>query len=613
MGLRAATAAAIGVLLATCSAVSGGYVATPDDTPVVHSLQGDVVGVKKSTEAGTKYMGFYGIPYAKPPTGELRFKAPQPAESWEGVRTAREEGNICPQPTSPMKAFSHVAQKMSGVVKQLAGLPNVPRFAAKHMLGMGEDCLYLNVYTPVEALPPDSLLPVLVFFHGGGYSLGNADSLFYGPDFLMDRGGLVLVTLNYRLGPLGFLATNTTDAPGNAGLKDQRQALRWVRDNIKAFGGDADKVTIYGESAGSHSVHMHVLSPSCKGLFRAAILSSSMVPDPYGVQRNPNDISKRVAAVLEPSEPEAVEDPVKRIAFLRSVPVKALYAKMMSAMTEKDIRSISVSLPWAPVVEPPGSEDPFLTRNPDDILAEGDFARVPMMIGSNSAEGTLVVPLLNDDILRNISVNPVRMVPDIMYDKLDEDARQEWAKKIMDMYFKGKPLDEEATAPFIDAAGDELLGHGIHVGTRWHVKHATPEAPVYRYIFTLDAFGVVSFFLGAAKYIPGAAGHGDDLGYVFKLHLLTGLEVPERERVRKGTERMTQLIKNFVVAGNPTPGGAANTDVIGVDWPAWSVGAERYLEIGDELIVKEGVPLAERMAFWDQAAKQVIREPVYDM
>ncbi|KAJ1520965.1 hypothetical protein ONE63_004040 [Megalurothrips usitatus] len=369
-----------------------------DDTPVVHTPQGDVVGVLSTSASGNKFMAFYGIPYAKPPTGDLRFKDPQPADKWEGVLAARREGHMCMQPTSPMKRFAYVMQKMAGLAKTLGRLPNVGRFAAKHMTQMSENCLFLNVYVPgidsevmLQESPPETPMPVLVFIHGGAFFMGSSDSMMYGADYLMDKG-VVVVTLNYRLGPLGFLTTNSTDAPGNAGIKDQRLAMRWVRDNIRAFGGDPDRVTIYGESAGSYSVHMHVLSPGSKGLFRAAIMSSSMGPNFYGFRGDGSALSMRLAEALG-ADPDTAMDPAKRVKFLQGVPVRTLYDKMMSAVIqEKDLRTLSPVFPWALVPEPQDSEDPVLTRHPNDIMRDSSFNRVPIMVGLNDKEGSLLVP-----------------------------------------------------------------------------------------------------------------------------------------------------------------------------------------------------------------------------
>ncbi|KAJ4446940.1 hypothetical protein ANN_13642 [Periplaneta americana] len=200
-------------------------------------LQGHLLLSRK----GREIFSFQGIPYAKPPVGELRFQPPQPPEPWTDVLKATKEGPDCIQrpfpeaPTSP----------------ELVG---------------DEDCLYLNVYTPQlpEAGGATELLPVMFWIHGGAWMAGSGSTDLYGPQYLLDKE-IVLVTINYRLGPLGFLSTGDEVCPGNNGLKDQVAALRWVRDNIAAFGGNPDSVTIFGESAGGANVHYHVLSKASRG------------------------------------------------------------------------------------------------------------------------------------------------------------------------------------------------------------------------------------------------------------------------------------------------------------------------------------------------------------
>ncbi|KAG7153841.1 Venom carboxylesterase-6-like 8, partial [Homarus americanus] len=184
---------------------------------------------------------YQGIPFAKPPVGDLRFKDPVPSEPWEGVR----DGTKLPEPCLQVSFFMFT----SGV-----------RVPPEKLLGV-EDCLYLNVYTPVDN-GPKADLPVMVWIHGGAYFSGSTKE--YLPLVILDHD-VVLVVIQYRLGVLGFLSTEDSVIPGNFGLKDQTLALKWVQRNINNFGGDKTKVTIFGESAGGASVHFHMLSPKSKG------------------------------------------------------------------------------------------------------------------------------------------------------------------------------------------------------------------------------------------------------------------------------------------------------------------------------------------------------------
>lgn len=175
-----------------------------------------------------------------------------------------------------------------------------------------EDCLYLNVYAPLDHSPVHGPLPVMVFFHGGGFMCGSGISAFYGPDFLLDHD-VIFVGVNYRLGPLGFLSTGDTRAPGNFGLKDQQLALQWVQANVAQFGGDPRLVTIFGESAGGASVTYHMQAPRSQGLFARAISQSGTNLAPWSQPAHPGVAAQRAAklAAIVGCETEAGSEMVE--------------------------------------------------------------------------------------------------------------------------------------------------------------------------------------------------------------------------------------------------------------------------------------------------------------
>ncbi|HZD38547.1 MAG TPA: carboxylesterase family protein, partial [Actinomycetes bacterium] len=240
----AALAAALVTALLAAAPVGAGAAraSTTRDGPVVATGNGPVRGM-----SGATVRSFLAIPYAAPPVGELRWRPPQPAASWRGVRDATEPAPYCPQPPTPYGRAS-----------------------------TSEDCLYLNVLTPADANPGDRY-PVMFWIHGGALLVGG--SAGYDPSRLVAKGAIV-VTINYRLGMLGFLAhpalsaQSPQHASGNYGLMDQQAALAWVRRNIAHFGGDRGNVTIFGESAGGLSVHSQLASPLAAGLFERAIVQS---------------------------------------------------------------------------------------------------------------------------------------------------------------------------------------------------------------------------------------------------------------------------------------------------------------------------------------------------
>lgn len=256
------------------------------EPPPVQTASGLVQG---TSEAGLTV--YRGIPFAAPPVGERRWRAPQPVTPWEGVRPATEFG---PDPY------------------QGDGSGNV-----------GEDCLYLNIWTPAESA--EAALPVMVWIYGGGFSFGSTSTPVHNGEHLA-RKGVVLVSLNYRVGTLGFLAHPELSAEspehvsGNYGLLDQIAALQWIRENIAAFGGDPDRVTIFGESAGGISVSMLCASPLAKGLFRGAISQSGGSFGPPRPTTYPGENMRRLAAAEKAGVAFAERAGAHSIAELRAIP-----------------------------------------------------------------------------------------------------------------------------------------------------------------------------------------------------------------------------------------------------------------------------------------------------
>jgi len=313
--------------------------------PVVATSDGRVRGI--SSEGVDRFLG---IPYAAPPVGDLRWRPPQPHAPWRGVRDATAFANHCPQVPSPYGQGS-----------------------------ITEDCLYLNVFRPGHDEGEDEgdegdneghdrRLPVMVWIHGGALLVGESDD--YDPVRLV-RHGVVLVSMNYRLGVLGFLAhpALTAESPdhasGDYGIMDQQAALRWVRRNIRSFGGDPSRVTIFGESAGGLSVHTHLASPLSAGLFHRAIVESGA----YSLtQPSLSDAETQGQALAE-----RVGCSDQTAACLRAVPVETLIVSLIT-------RSVV-----------PNLEGHVLTQSIGASIASGEFNRVPVIEGSNHDEWRLFV------------------------------------------------------------------------------------------------------------------------------------------------------------------------------------------------------------------------------
>ncbi|KAJ9588465.1 hypothetical protein L9F63_018198, partial [Diploptera punctata] len=387
-------------------------------TVTINIAQGALRGKEETTKAGFKYYSFKGIPYAKPPIGSLRFKAPQPLESWSGVRDAFEEGHPCPQVDEIFRLYKG-----------------------------NEDCLFLNVFTPqLNPVSNNSLKPVMVWFHGGGFNKGSSSSEIYGPDFLVAED-VVIVSFNYRLGPFGFLCLDTEDVPGNAGLKDQVLALRWVQQNIEQFGGDPGKVTIFGESAGGASVHYHMLSPMSKGLFHQAISQSGTALNPWAFSATAKERSFRLGKVLGCTTNNANE----LLKFLEKVSAQDIVNKVVESVSVEDVREKKVK----------GPGGTFLEAHPRDIMQAGKFQHIPYMLGVNSQEGLVALQGLKKEKLAITDKDPQHFIPADVPVQLETDLARNIAKRIKDLYFGKQLVSENTLKEYANVISDTWFTYGV--------------------------------------------------------------------------------------------------------------------------------------------------------
>lgn len=333
----------IGILLTTStSATETGVATLPPGGPVVTTQSGDIQGVSENN-----VFAFKGIPYAAPPVGDGRWREPQPAVAWQGMRKATAYGDACIQ--------------VPGLSLANGGDPG----------RLSEDCLYLNVWTPQP--DPSARLPVMVWIHGGAYIFGAGGMTIYDGTPLA-RKGAVVVNLNYRLGQLGFFAhpaleKENSGSPANFGLLDQIAALRWVQQNIALFGGDPSNVTIMGQSAGAKSVLALVASPLARGLFQKGIaMSSYALPD--ATRAKAREVGVKVADALGLKGAEATA------AELRAVP-----AEQFGDLKGQDFSN-------APV---PIAGDKVLPQSIQDTFAAGKEAPVPLILGNTSNDASVVL------------------------------------------------------------------------------------------------------------------------------------------------------------------------------------------------------------------------------
>ena len=317
-------------------------------TPVVQTTVGAVCGTSAPGgvpgEPSRPIHAYLGIPFAEPPTGHLRWTGPVPTKPWTGTRETETFGPSCPQHVPP------------GVE-----------------IDASEDCLSLNVWTP----DPKGTLPVLVFVYGGSFVHGGTAAPVYGGANLAAVGPAVVVTLNYRIGALGFLA-GLGPFTGNYGLLDQQLALQWVHENIAAFGGDPKKVTLFGESAGAMSVGIHLGAATSRGLFRAAILESNPYGIPYKTARQAGAYANDLVGHLDCAPPK---NPPTCLREKSAAEIVAAQGKL--PVTESFLLGLASFVPWGPVVG-----GPLLESQPNEISIDK-----PILIGTNKNEGTLFVAM----------------------------------------------------------------------------------------------------------------------------------------------------------------------------------------------------------------------------
>nr|CAD7403670.1 unnamed protein product [Timema poppensis] len=453
-----------------------------DDPQVTVTIpQGTLRGASQTTVSGTVYHRFLGIPYAKPPVGNLRFRSPQPPENWNGTRDALEFGSNC---------------------RQEGGIGE-------------EDCLFINIFTP--QLPNNSadteLLPVMVWFHWGAFVTGNGDIT---PGHLIDKH-VLFVPVNYRVNVFGFLSLQGADVSGNAGLKDQVAALRWVKNNIALFGGDPDSVTIFGGSAGGASVHYHVLSPLSSGLFHRAISESGSALNPWAFTPDTQSYAFRLGSNLglETDSAQELAD------FLRTVPGEQLSEAVDTLLTKEETVKL-LTYPFLPTLEyPVEGESVFLTDYPHNVATSGKFNKVPYITGICLLEGHQFIgsdeDLANSSFWEAIMDNLEQVVPTDLGLPAGSPGSIEVANKVKEFYFGYEDISLETKSKWIDLQTDLLFAIGTQ--TTIHIQSKFSNA-TYNYQFV---FGTPYHIAEVYYLIYSEAVEGVNTGPAIMSRLMTDL------------------------------------------------------------------------------------------
>ncbi|CAH1268538.1 CES2 [Branchiostoma lanceolatum] len=549
---------------------------------VVSTTHGDVRGSEFLTASVVgnavfdRVFTFKGIPYAAPPVGDLRWRPPQDPGSWTGIRDVTEFGSRCPQDEFPLP---------HPIYDEVLG--------SRSNTSSSEDCLFLNVYTPNVSATAN--LPVMVWIHGGGWYLGSGET--YPAEVPTSLHNVVMVTINYRLGNLGFLPTGDDDAPGNFGLLDAIKALEWVRSNIRNFGGDPDRVTIFGESAGGWAVSLLVMSPMATGLFHRAISQSGVA----GVAVTPKGDLTRMETLARGLNCTT-----------------ASYDDMMSCL-----RGLPSEDFTTPVLSSVVIDGRFLLQSPWDLMNHKFINRVDYLLGTNNDEfgfqlasefpyvdadgmtrAEFETYLLNNlqqiagqylggsgsailqPVLDYVYLDPV-MADDPIY------LRNQFLNILMDAWF---------TAPTVMMAKAES---GMPA-----VAWEAPRSRVYQYELQHSA----SVFSFRPPYV--GVDHGDDLFLVFGIPLLRDEKGSYWKYSFTQEERdlsldMMAYWVNFATNGDPNDSTGAARMRNMVHWPRYTSSAQSYLKL--DVTSSADVKLREsRMKFWNEEMPRLLGKHVHN-
>ncbi|KAH0551917.1 esterase FE4-like [Cotesia glomerata] len=529
---------------------------TNSDSPEVTTPLGKVKGSLMTTRLGKTIYAFRGIRYGEPPVGQQRFKQAEPVEPWEGTFDASKEGPSCGWLESKLQS---------------------------------EDCLRLNVYTTKLAEPGSAPRPVVVFFHPGGFWSRSGQSYIYGPEYLLDED-IILVTCNYRIGALGFFSTGDSLAPGNLGLKDQVEVLRFIQKNIRSFNGDPNSVTITGQSAGGWSVSLHLVSPMSKGLFHRAIVQSGAATYQNPFPPHQKDLAKKLARLLDcPTDTTG-----SMLVCLNTKPFEDIVATL-TKFWEWHGDPILI---WTPVIEPdlPGVER-FLVEQPVDSIKHGRFEQVPVIGGIVKDEfAGVVVGVVeaarkgDNSVFDDINANFTKIAPISYLYERGTNRSLEISEDLRKFYFKGQPVGKDNYEGLGELYADGVTIFGVHRFINLLGKHSSK--PVYYYNFAYQ--GRYSHVYWSEKKSFGVV-HEDDLLYLFRKEEFPAIGGNDSEVLT--LRRMTSIWGNFARTGEPIP--VNNPDFSDFVWTPFTRDNPAYLEITDTLKIKKNLYI-DRMNEWDK-------------
>ncbi|XP_009664053.1 general transcription factor 3C polypeptide 5 isoform X1 [Struthio camelus] len=501
---------------------------------VVHTEGGFVEGENKKLGLLGNYIDiFRGIPFAAP---TKILEDPQPHPGWEGTLKAKDFKNRCMQVT-------------------------LPQTDVRGSL----DCLYLNIWIPQGRKEVSTNLPVMVWIYGGAFLLGGSQGANFLDNYLYDgeeiavRGNVIVVTFNYRLGPLGFLSTGDENAPGNYGLKDQHMAIAWVKRNIRAFGGDPENITIFGESAGAVSVSLQTLSPHNKGLFKRAISQSGVGLCSWAIQKNPLAWAQKIAQNVGcPTDNTTVLANCLRVSDPKALTL-AYHLELINLPSP-----VVHQLALTPVVD-----GDFLPDVPENLFANA--ADIDYIAGVNNMDGHIFagidIPAINRPLVKVTADEVYKLIQGLTLEKGLRGANATYA--LYTQVWGDNPDQEVVKRTVVDVATDYIF----LIPTQWSLKlhqHNARSAKTYSYVFSQPSrMPIYPSWTGAD--------HADDLQYVFGKPFSTPLGyLPKHRTVSKA---MIAYWTNFARTGDPNKGYSE----VPINWLPYTLENSYYLEINNNM------------------------------
>ncbi|CAG9805086.1 unnamed protein product [Chironomus riparius] len=480
---------------------------------IVQSEFGPIKGIHKKLALDTECIVFQSIPYMKAPVGNLRFREARPTDKWEEPLDA----------TGEILAFPSFYEGIGAIGQEDAGI--------------------LNVFT--KNLKPVKPTPVMVWIHGGGFFLGSSKTDTYGPDYFMQED-VVFVSINYRLGVLGFLSLDdeSLNVPGNNGLKDQIFALKWIKKNIANFGGDPNNITIFGESAGGASVHFLCISEQSKGLFQRAIAMSGTALCKTWALIPQSTCRKHAEILAEKLGWTGMKgDQKSLLKFLENASAADLAKVTNDILSAEDKLKFGFYSPFVPVVEPYISKNCLISENPLNMMETCWTNNIDILFTGNSLEGVL----RNEGKLElgiEIFTNPAYVLPllELRLDQSDDHAK-ELGLKIKNLYFNDQMDPKES---FIRHGSELMFWNPIYRTIKSRIEYAKGKS----YLIRFDAEGGRNFvkqFFKCSQY--KGAGHGDELGFIFTSVMFPTLELDSVDY--KIMRNYVSILTSFAITGSP--------------------------------------------------------------